>query len=522
MEKYYHEVLASTRRKESSFKHFKPAFKDSRPASRNQQVDNPNIRRLFRLGSADPRSAQDRTPVRRPPTRDKSPIRPVTANSSVHGSYSKRAVRPQKTEKHTAVDVQTSLKKAAIGLEGSSPQKLMPKKSAEVNRLESASPSKVDSNTRDKLEAAKKLDRTLRETEPQQGLEDAIIRVQGGGDSRPWRYQTERSPAALVEDSAAAHPTRSQAAPYIECVLKDDDVPMIAETDHYTRRCLCHLCTCGEHECPCKPYSQLSARAAFKTIYKKDYRRKFVTYSEARKSLEVYRSNSLPMDFTTTNQLEFRPFRVEPVDPENDDSAQGRFPGRQSADSVGASQAHNRLAGQTLGDHEGPQSNYRSVARASDEPFLAEIPQPYIKFTGRSQYNREYANWGPNYVEHAKHHYPPYLGKDLRLDVRTTYSAEFSGKQRQRKEENEPGSSALTNTPGIISQSTQFYGDTVAKTSFAPAPQGQQKLSTYSYAIKPQYAPSECSSNHFTTTYTSDFTAKGPKKAWPKKPQQLL
>jgi hypothetical protein len=512
MEKYYHEVLASTRRKEGSFKHFKPASRDSRPASRSQQADNPNIRRLFRLSSAGPPSTQDKSPVRLPPTRDKSPIRPVTTNLAVHGSYRTQAVRPLQAERPTAVDVQTPIKKAAALVEDSSPEKLIPRQSAGVNRLESASPKKVDSSTRDKLEAAKKLDRNLRETEPQQVLEHPKNRIQEGVDSRPWRPQTERSPGAQA--------TRSQAAPYPQCVLKDDDVPLIAEMDHYTRRCLCHLCTCGEHECPCKPYSQLSASTAFKTIYKKDYRRKLATYSEARKSLENYRSNTLPMDLKTTNQVEFRPFRVEPVDPESDESPQGnyRLIRRRSADSVDGSQGH---TGQTPDDYEGSQSNFRSVARASAGPFFGEIPQPYIKFTGRSQYNSEYPNWGPSYVEHAKHHYPPYLGQDLRLDARTTYSAEFSGKLKPKKDQSEPGSSALTNTPGIISHSTQFYGDTVAKSSFAPAPHGQQQLSTYSYATKQHYAPSECASSHFTTTYTSDFTSKGIGKAWPKKPQHF-
>lgn len=248
------------------------------------------------------------------------------------------------------------------------------------------------------------------------------------------------------------------------CVLDGDNVPPIPEMDHLNRRCLCYLCTCDVHVCPGnRMFGRLSATSAFKSIYKKDYKRKqAANHSETSCSLKLLRSNSAPMDLKTTNREDFQPYKFE-----------------------------------------------------QKEPAKFDILQPSLRFMGRSLYNSEYPNWGPAFVGYEKHYHLPYRGKDLRLDVRTTYGSEFVGNKDTKQELFIPGAKPINMlSTGPISASTQFIGESVSNSSYGIArKQGQ----TFSYAVKQGYNPSEYASSHFTTTYTNEFTSKSPSKLWPKR-----
>jgi hypothetical protein len=448
MEDHFQEVLAKTRRKEAAFKYFKPS---SRPQSRAQQSDYSNIRRMQMLALASPRSKVDKTTPR-----------PLTNQAAARTHYNLKSLRTKPNRQES--DGLELSPKTVTGLQVRAETAWADERSiAELSPVTPGSkPSQGFSSCSDKLAVARRLDQDLKETE------------------RP------------------------------KCVLNDADMPPVAETDHFTRRCLCYLCTCTEHDCPGnKMLGRQTSATAFKTVYRKEYRRKFAAnYREARNLLEKHRANTLPMELRTTHQTEFLPFKVSPV-----------------------------------------------------EPVKYDSPQVNLRFSGRSLYTSEFPNWGPNFIEHERQCYLPYRGQGVKIDPRTTYSTEFAHKGLKDKQgedkrglkglqtgdsndeqgkgrddhdlksqqgargltgagetsgkeafTNRTASSNLKTSP--ISVSTHFYGETTAKASFSHSSLG---MSTYNYATRQDYSPSVCTSGHFTTTYTSDFTSKSPYKMWPKR-----
>lgn len=411
MEQHYQEVLSLNGKKDAVS--YRPGSRDARPVTRGQQADNPNVRQLLRLSSTSPRRGEVSKTSR--PLTSSSVTRSIynpmskwvdSTNASPIRLASEVSVKRNLTMKPQQVGSPEIIQRVFAGGEPTSPAKLH-------RRAEG-------SNLRDKFDQAKALDSELQK-----------------GDGVPEM-----------------------------CVLNDDDMPPIAEMDHLTRRCLCYLCTCSTHECPGDKYlNKYTASSAFTTIYKKDYKRKFLSnYNEARRTFEEYRSTCLPMELKTTNQVEYRPFKIEQV-----------------------------------------------------ESAVSDIPQSNLRFTGKSFYSTEFPNWGPSYVEHEKEHFLPYRGKGLKLDVRTTYGSDFKGSRDQSRESAfaSAGSASMYST-GPISVSNQFYGESISKSAYGKA---HPNFSTYSYAAKQDYTPSECASSHFTSTYTNDFISKSPLKMWPKRPQ---
>ena len=55
------------------------------------------------------------------------------------------------------------------------------------------------------------------------------------------------------------------------CPLSLDNVPPVADMDHYTGRCLCYMCTCGKHICPGLIANPIIPSKAFKSSNNVDY-----------------------------------------------------------------------------------------------------------------------------------------------------------------------------------------------------------------------------------------------------------
>lgn len=398
MEQHFQEVQENLRKKEAIFSYFKPKSA-SRPQSREGGLSNPNLRQLLRATSDSVLGTQALS------------ARPITTNSVTRRHYKPRSKQLEQGAQPRPTNPEQSTKRT----------------SAKLREAISA----------EQIDQAKGLDNL---TTPEK-----IVAV-GSQITKKFKQARQLDQALQrAEDNSS------------KCVLNDNDVPLIAETDHFTRRCFCHLCTCEQHQCPGANFrSGISTSAAFTTIYNKDYKRKTApNYKEARRSLNLYHSNSQPMDFKTTNRIDFKPYKIEKT-----------------------------------------------------EPVKRDVQQPNLRFASRSLYNSEFPNWGPAFVEYEKQHHLPYRGKDVKIDGRTNYATEFTGASEKMKDFGlaKTGSESMYAT-GPISVSNKFFGQTESKATYGSGTEG---FSTYSYAIKHNYMPSKCSSSHFTTTYTSEFTPKTP------------
>mmetsp|Transcript_27892 Transcript_27892/g.27573 ORF Transcript_27892/g.27573 Transcript_27892/m.27573 type:complete len:111 (-) Transcript_27892:331-663(-) len=82
--------------------------------------------------------------------------------------------------------------------------------------------------------------------------------------------------------------------------------------EHMVDQCFCYLCNCRKHICP-GDYRRMykSASSQFSTVYKIKFPKHQLP--NLKKNLkEAYMQNSLPIDLTTTNKNDFKPFPIEP------------------------------------------------------------------------------------------------------------------------------------------------------------------------------------------------------------------
>ena len=249
----------------------------------------------------------------------------------------------------------------------------------------------------------------------------------------------------------------------IDCVLNDPELPLVSEIEHKIGKCYCHLCECGKHICPSVNKMRCTYnKGNFLTSYKVQYdprdadptlnspmfRRKLQTQGSTRIS-------DVKMDLTTTKQQDFQlPSSVDQ-----------------------------------------PKPAYYSQATTTHD----------LKFTGRSAYQVNFPNWGPNEIERMRHASLPYRGHEIKFNPRTTYGSEFRrgslSKEEPPRRKTTGGIDLMTKSP--ISPSKNFFAQTTSGSTYRD--HTSRRLPTRKMIINEEYTPVVHSPSHFDTIYRNQF-----------------
>ncbi|OMJ92157.1 hypothetical protein SteCoe_5147 [Stentor coeruleus] len=156
------------------------------------------------------------------------------------------------------------------------------------------------------------------------------------------------------------------------CPLSDPSVGIVSENDHKVGLCLCKYCDCGEHTCPVLSKNDIHLKSAFCSSYMQDFQKSNGFDSPLKPQQKLFRPNSHKMDFTTTNQADFKPIRLSPKKPE-------------------------------------------------EKPIDTNKAQ----FRGYSIYANDFPDWGENNISHEKRWYPPLRTTELSFKGTSTYKESF-------------------------------------------------------------------------------------------------
>lgn len=152
-----------------------------------------------------------------------------------------------------------------------------------------------------------------------------------------------------------------------KCLLSQQDIGAITETDHKVRQCLCHLCTCGQHRCPSEPRKQ---KGSYATNYQDTYRHKTPVNSTPHQPV-LYHPNLGKVDFETSHMRDFKTFLVQPAT---------ESPVRLSTPSL-------RFTGHSSYAADFP--NWGGMEMNIEK--RPQLPVHHVRFRGRSQYQSAYA-----------------------------------------------------------------------------------------------------------------------------------
>lgn len=95
------------------------------------------------------------------------------------------------------------------------------------------------------------------------------------------------------------------------CPLSDSSIGIVSENDHKVGLCLCKYCDCGEHFCPLLDKHEIYLKSAFKSSYMEDFK-KGPFDSPLKPQRKLFRPNPFKMDLRTSNQMDYKPFRISP------------------------------------------------------------------------------------------------------------------------------------------------------------------------------------------------------------------
>ena len=156
------------------------------------------------------------------------------------------------------------------------------------------------------------------------------------------------------------------------CPLSDPSMGIVSENDHKVGLCLCRFCDCGEHTCPVLDRNEIYLKSAFTSSYMHSYQKASFD-SPLKLQPKLFHPNTNKMDFQTTNQIEYRPFRIMPKKPE-------------------------------------------------ERPIDSNNAQ----FRAYSQYVNDFPNWGDSKITHEKRWYPPVRSTEIAFTGRSTYKESFN------------------------------------------------------------------------------------------------
>lgn len=163
-----------------------------------------------------------------------------------------------------------------------------------------------------------------------------------------------------------------------DCPVSSQEIDVVPECYHNSNRCLCFLCTCGTHICPSSK-KVYSAKGMFSSSYKRSYSKPLVSRGPQRVHAD-YHPNTGKMDFKTEYKKEFPEFPI-----------------------------------------------------TANKDFRSETPQPSVKFEGKSQYHRDFPNWGPVDYHNTKRPTQPIHETKLKFQATSSYGHFYQAKTPEKK-----------------------------------------------------------------------------------------
>ncbi|OMJ89361.1 hypothetical protein SteCoe_8457 [Stentor coeruleus] len=167
------------------------------------------------------------------------------------------------------------------------------------------------------------------------------------------------------------------------CPVNCENVDVMPECYHYSNKCFCFMCTCGQHKCPSLKKS-FFVKGAFDSNYSRSYSRPGTAQAPVSRIQKMYRPNDQKMDLKTVYMSEFANFKPSP-----------------------------------------------------ERWKRSETPQPNYKFEGSSQYSRDFPNWGPVDKIVMKHPVNPIHDTKLKFNGKSSYEEQYA--HRTPKVEANPG-----------------------------------------------------------------------------------
>jgi len=257
------------------------------------------------------------------------------------------------------------------------------------------------------------------------------------------------------------------------CTLNKEDIPPVTEMEHLVSQCFCHLCDCGEHLCPAdtKGLTQFTS-SQFSTSYKLNFRNhKSPEPSKPNlvKDVKQYRPNNFKFDSLTTQRESYQAFQVQPP----------QYP-------------------------------------------KTEEKKPYPYIMGRSSYQAEFMNWGPNQTHRVKTFHPPYRKSLMKTEMKTSYSNNFlktEGFKNTALEEGRRIMRSFTKTEGFLSPAKDFFGQSQARQDFKGFK--VDHIPKREKVIQKGHLSSPSLEKHFSTTYRQSFLNGNNTKRIPRKKQAL-
>ncbi|CAG9324790.1 unnamed protein product [Blepharisma stoltei] len=114
-----------------------------------------------------------------------------------------------------------------------------------------------------------------------------------------------------------------------KCILDDESLDLITESDHKNHQCICSLCSCGNHTCPARRL-KLYPKATFTSQYKQDFKSPGPS-SPPKRVTSAFKPTLYKMTEKTTNEIDYKPYDLSQTSKtpiKNDFSASLRFLGR--------------------------------------------------------------------------------------------------------------------------------------------------------------------------------------------------
>lgn len=228
------------------------------------------------------------------------------------------------------------------------------------------------------------------------------------------------------------------------CPVSSSDIDLIPESYHQINRCICFLCTCGEHKCPSLSKS-IYNKNIYSSSYKRSYSRPSVSSSPYRVT-STYKESTTKMDLKTTYMNEFT-----------------------------------------------------TKSSESKESKRSNTPQPSFEFNGNSQYNRDFPNWGPVAVVHNKRPVHPVHDTKIKFRAKSSYSADFHAINQ---------SSEVYNKRKSVDRIKGLFSGPVESTSRCDFKKADEVyLGKYCKKVAEPYIPTAYNPHQFNTTFKTAFVA---------------
>lgn len=225
------------------------------------------------------------------------------------------------------------------------------------------------------------------------------------------------------------------------CPVNDSEIDVIPEYYHYSNRCLCFMCTCGEHQCPSQKKS-IYKKGTFQTNYQRTYSKPLIPLPPQRVQ-SLYHPNRQKMDMETEYMKNYPGFKVE----------------------------------------------------CSPVPH-AISPQPRYKFKGHSQYNRDFPDWGPVDYLNVKRPVQPIHETKLKFEAVSIYESAFQSIKSK--------STTKLNKPTVVKESGfKFPLQSSSHRDYQKI--SIQHFPAHEHRKIEEFIPLSCSPNQYKTTAHSSF-----------------